>query len=63
MECARLKNWHAYMNKRKKFLRLDLDGGYTDNIYILYGILSGQLKKRGGDSHIGDTEILPSLIK
>ena len=36
MECARLKKWNAYMNKRKILSRLDLDGGYTGNIYLMY---------------------------
>ena len=63
MECARLQNWHAYWDKRKKCSSLDLDSGYMGNIYLLYVRLSGQLKKGGRASYIGYTAILISLIK
>ena len=45
MEYARLNNWHVRWNMRKKFSRLDHNGGYKGNRNPLYIRLSGQLKK------------------
>ena len=44
----RLQNWHVYWNMRNKLSRLDLDGGYTGNIYLLYVRIFGQLYLKNG---------------
>ena len=59
MECTKLTNWHVCWKRINIFSRLDLDGGYTVNIYPLYVRVSYQLKK--GDPHIGDMKIILSL--
>ena len=45
MEYVRLKNWHVFWNKIKKFSRLDINGGYTGNRYPIYVRLSVRQKK------------------
>ena len=50
-----------FWNRRNKFSRLELDGGYTGNRYPFWVGLPGKLKKR--EPHIGDMAILLSQSK
>ena len=53
--------WNAQgLKKLACFSRLNLDSGYTGNIYPLYVSLSGKLKKM--EPHIVDMAILLYLI-
>ena len=45
MKYARLKNWNFCWKRRNKSPRLDLDDGYTGNIYHLCVRIYGLIKK------------------
>ena len=60
MELKKLTDWYFCWNRGNKFPILDMDDGYTGNIYLLQVSFYGQLKQN--DTRIGDMEIILSLI-
>ena len=42
----KVENWHVLWINRNKLSKLDLEGGYTGNIYPIYVSISGPLIKR-----------------
>ena len=56
MGCARLKTG-IFWNRRNKFSRLKLDGGYTGNRYIWWVSLSGKLLKKISYCRHGNTPL------
>ena len=57
MECDRLKTWHDCWNSRNKVSRLDLESGYTVNIYPLCVNLYDQLKKGASYCRYGNNTL------